>query len=172
MGRRRVVLVGLAAAMALSGCANLGHGTDASAGTPSHSPSVARTPDSSTPTEQVLASLVDCTRTDSPALLVDDWSLVEHPRGRSDRERMLDRKEMLDHFRVDLHVWLNGLGPECPGVDQLAQLNGEAARLDGLLGTNSATDAEYARIRAAGDAWLDAVGYTDHRFGDDILADN
>jgi hypothetical protein len=129
-------------------------------------------PSADPPTDQVLASLVDCTRTDSPALLVDDWSLVEHPRGRSDRERMLDRKEMLDHFRVDLHVWLNGLGPECPGVDQLAQLNGEAARLDGLLGTNSATDAEYARIRASGDAWLDAVGYTDHRFGDDVPADS
>jgi len=169
MGPRRLVLVGLAAAMALSGCTSLGHGTDAPAGTRTHSPTVAPTPD---PTEQVLASLVDCTRTDSPALLVDDWSLVEHPRGRSDRERMLDRMEMLDQFRVDLHVWLNGLGSECPGVDQLAKLNGEAARLNGLLGTNSATDAEYARIRAAGDAWLDAVGYTEHRFGDDVPADN
>ena len=171
MGRRRVVLVGLAAAMALSGCAPSGHGTDAPAGTRSHSLTVAPAPDPSMPTDQVLASLVDCTRIESPALLVDDWSLVEHPRGRNDRERMLDRKEMLDHFRVDVWDWLNGLGPECPGVDQLAQLNGEAARLAGLVGTDSATDADYARIRASGDAWLDAVGYTDHRFGDEISAD-
>jgi hypothetical protein len=101
---------------------------------------------------------------------VDDWSLVEHPRGGNDRERMLDRKEMLDHFRVDVWDWLNGLGPECAGVNQLARLNGEAARLAGLVGTDSATGADYARIRASGDAWLDAVGYTDHRFGDVISA--
>jgi hypothetical protein len=160
MVRRGVALIGLTAAVVLSGCALPGSGT-LSASTLTSTP----------PTDQVLASLVDCTRIESPALLVDDWSLVEHPRGRSDRERMVDRKGMLDHFRLDVRDWLNGLGPECPGVDQLAQLNGEAARLDGLLGTNSATEGEYARIRAAGDAWLDAVGYTDHRFGDDIPAD-
>jgi hypothetical protein len=167
MGRRRVAVIGLAAAVVLSGCALPSSGKDASASTLTSSP----TPDPPRPTDQVLASLVDCTRIESPALLVDDWSLVEHPRGRNDRERMLDRKEMLDHFRVDVWDWLNGLGPECPGVDQLAQLKGEAARLAGLVGTDSATDADYARIRAAGDAWLDAVGYTDHRFGDEISAD-
>jgi hypothetical protein len=167
MGRRRVALIGLAAAVVLSGCALPSSGTDASASTLTSSP----TPDPPTPTDQVLASLVDCTRIESPALLVDDWSLVEHPRGRSHRERMLDRKGMLDHFRADVHYWLEGLGSECTGVVELAQLNGEAARLAGLVGTDSATDADYARIRAAGDACLDAVGYTDHRFGDDILAD-
>jgi len=103
--------------------------------------------------------------------LVDDWSLVEHPRGRSDAERLLDRERMLDHFQRDVREWLNGLGPECTGVDQLAQLNGETARLAGLVGAGSATDADYARLRASGDAWLDAVGYTDHRFGDDVLTD-
>jgi hypothetical protein len=167
MVRRRVVLVGLAAAMVLSGCAPSGNGTDASSGTGSHVPTVESTP---APTDSILASLVDCTRIQSPGLLVEDWSLVEHPRGRSDRERMLDRVEMVDHFWVDVHDWLNGLGPECTGVNELAQLNGEAARLAGLVGTDSATDADYARIRASGDAWLDAVGYTDHRFGDDIPA--
>jgi hypothetical protein len=161
MGRRTVALIGLAAAVVLSGCTSPSSGT-ASASTLTSSP----------PTDQVLASLVDCTRIESPALLVDDWSLVEHPRGRSDRERMVDRKGMLDHFRLDVRDWLNGLGPECPGVDELAHLHGEAARLAGLVGTDSATDADYARIRSAGDAWLEAVGYTDHRFGDDISADN
>jgi hypothetical protein len=119
-----------------------------------------------TPTDSILASLVECTTIQSPALLVDSWSLVEHSRVRTDRE------QMLDHFKRDVSDWLDGLGPECPGVVELAQLNVEAARLGLLVGTDSATDAAYARIRASGDAWLDAVGYTDHRFGDDILADN
>jgi hypothetical protein len=152
----RLVIVGLVAS--LTAC-SVGVTSTATSPTP-------------TPTDQILASLVDCTRIESPALLVDDWSLVEHPRGHTDRERMLDRKGMLDHFRIDVRDWLNGLGPECPGVVELAQLNGEAARLAGLVGTDSTTDADYARIRASGDAWLDAVGYTDHRFGDDILAAN
>jgi hypothetical protein len=129
-------------------------------------------PTTPTPTNSVLASLEDCTRIQSPSLLVGDWSLVEHPRGSSDSERLGDRLEMVQHFQLDVRDWLAGLGQECTGVDELAQLNAETARLAGLVGTDSATDADYAKLRAAGDAWLDAVGYTDHRFGDDVPADS
>jgi hypothetical protein len=115
----------------------------------------------STSIESAIASLEDCFTILSPGLLVSSWSLVEASRGRSDHE------ERLEHFQKDVGDWLDGHGKtSCQGDPELARLNFDASLLALSVSTGSATDADYEKVRQSGDAWLDAVDYTDHRFGD------